>query len=194
MENEIWKDVVGYEGLYQVSNLGRVRSVDRIVNGRWGNNFVKGLILKPYTVKGYKQVHLSKNNKKTHYKIHRLVAETFIPNPYKLPQVNHKDEDKTNNCVENLEFCTQSYNNNYGTRLKRISEKNKISMKGKFNNSRSKSVLQYTLDGNFVKEYPSAREAERINNIDFSAISKCCRGVYKSAGGYIWKFKEKSES
>ncbi len=110
---EIWKDIEGYEGLYQVSNLGDVRSLKYA-----GGNKVK--ILKQGNVNGYKRVSLHKNNKQKNYFVHRLVAMTFIPNPNNLPLVNHKDENKTNNSVDNLEWCTQKYNINYGSAIKKV--------------------------------------------------------------------------
>lgn len=107
---EIWKDITGYEGLYQVSNLGRVKSTQYF----HGTN---ERILKPIsTHNGYFRVHLRKDGKLKTFKIHRLVAEAFIPNPDNLPQINHKDEDKTNNRVDNLEWCSARYNCNYGGR------------------------------------------------------------------------------
>lgn len=117
---EIWKDIKDYEGLYQVSNYGRVRSLDRCDNmGR----FMDGHILSiGDNGNGYKHVGLSKNGlQKTEY-VHRLVAKSFIPNPNNLPQVNHKDENPNNNCVDNLEWCTNKYNNNYGNHKVRLSE------------------------------------------------------------------------
>lgn len=113
MCNEIWNDIKGYEGLYQVSNLGRVKSLAR--------QGTKGVILKPVIAKGYIHYPLTKDKKTKWYYAHRLVAEQFIPNPDKLPEVNHKDECKANNQIENLEWCTKSYNSNYGTRKERIS-------------------------------------------------------------------------
>ena len=110
MKKEYWKSVVGYEGLYMVSNWGRVKSI----------KFGKERILKPVTnSSGYLLVGLYKNNIEKKYSVHRLVAEAFIPNPYNLPQVNHKDENKQNNVVSNLEWCTHEYNNTYGTRIER---------------------------------------------------------------------------
>lgn len=118
MIEEIWRPVVGYEGLYEVSNTGRVRSLDRYDSN---NHFLKGRILKLCADKdGYLNVGLSLGNKVKKYKVHRLVAEAFIPNPYNLPQVNHRDEDKTNNRVENLEMCNAKYNSNYGSRKDRV--------------------------------------------------------------------------
>ena len=116
---EIWKDIEGYEGLYQVSNLGRVKSFPRI-----GTHARKIKIIKIMEDRiGYKFIHLSKNNKQKRKSIHRLVAETFIPNPNNYPCINHIDECKENNKVNNLEWCTYSYNNNYGTKISRQREK-----------------------------------------------------------------------
>ena len=118
--NEEWRPVVGYEGLYEVSNTGRVRSLDRYDNR---NCFRKSKVLSPVKDKyGYLLVNLYCNGKQHQMKIHRLVAEAFIPNQDDLPQVNHKDEDKTNNNVTNLEWCDATYNNNYGSRLERSRE------------------------------------------------------------------------
>ena len=126
---EIWKDIQGYEGIYQVSSHGRVRSLDRIVvrpNGN-GDYFAKGKIIYVVLTKhGYNEVHLHKDNKTKIYKVHRLVAQAFIKNPNNLPCVNHIDENKTNNNVNNLEWCTYKYNNNYGTKKNRQGEKTKM--------------------------------------------------------------------
>lgn len=123
---EIWKDVKNYEGLYQVSNLGNVKVLDRIVNSAIKNNTKvkrKGRMLKQYIKQGYPQVTLTLNNKRKYCNVHRLVAEAFIPNPNNLPQINHIDENKLNNNVDNLEWCTAKYNCNYGTRNSRIYNK-----------------------------------------------------------------------
>ena len=118
MNEEIWRPIVGYEGLYEVSSYGRVRSLDRYDSN---NHFLKGRILKLCADKdGYLNVGLSSNNKVKKYKVHRLVAEVFIPNPNNLPQVNHKDENPSNNRVENLEMCDAKYNSNYGSRKDRV--------------------------------------------------------------------------
>ena len=169
---EIWKDIEGYEGLYQVSNVGRVRSF----------KYKKERILKQgITRKGYKSVILYTNNSPKHYTIHRLVANAFIPNPDNLPQVNHKDENKTNNCMENLEWCDGKYNVNYGTGNKRRAR------------TQSKKVLQFKPDGTFVKEWESAMAVERNLGFAHTHISDCCRGKYAHAYGYIWKFKKEIE-
>ena len=197
MEVEEWKDIEGYEGLYQVSNLGRVRSLDKYVKGNGGKlYFKKGGTLKPgVDGGGYFYVVLSKDRVCKTMMVHRLVAEAFLPNPNNLPQVNHKDEDKKNNFVyvndngfvnaakSNLEYCDYQYNNTYGTRLKRISE----SLKN--NNCASKAVLQLDKNGNFIKEWISAALVERELGINDSSISKCCKGERKSAGNYVWKYK-----
>lgn len=170
---EIWKDVVGYEGLYQVSDKGRVKSL-------W---FGKDKILKPLKDGwGYIFVYLCKNGERKMCKIHRLVAQAFIPNTNSLPQVNHKDEDKTNNKVENLEWCDRKYNNNYGTRTQRQAEK-------MTNGKLSKPVLQYTKDGKFVKEWKSTMDVQRNLGYFQTSISSCCLGKYKSAYNFIWKYK-----
>ena len=168
MKNEVWKDIKGYEGHYQVSDKGRVKSV----------KFGKEKILKPARdTKGYLAVQLCKNGEIKRCFVHRLVAQTFIQNPNNLPHINHKDEDKTNNSVQNLEWCDSKYNNNYGTHNQRVAEK------------RSKPVLQYTLDGKFVKKWKSQSDVERNLGYSQRNISACCRGKYKSLYGYVWKYK-----
>ena len=123
---EIWKPIVGYEGYYEVSNLGRVRSIDRFVIDKTGRRqFKKGTLLNYRPDRqGYCIVSLSINRKYKTKCVHTLVADAFIPNPDNLPQVNHKDEVKSNNCVDNLEWCTAKYNANYGNRNKKVIETN----------------------------------------------------------------------
>ena len=170
---EIWKDVSGYEGLYKVSDKGRVKSL----------KFGKVKILKPVRNKyGYLCVCLFKNRNRKKFMVHRLVAQVFLPNPQNLPQVNHKDEDKTNNSVQNLEFCDRKYNCNFGTRNQKISEK-------MTNGKLSKPVLQYTKYGEFVREYNSLSDIKRNLVYDKGYISKCCNGKLKSAYGFVWKYK-----
>ena len=172
---EIWKDIKDYEGYYQISNLGRIKSLPR--NGTIkSERIIKGAISK----NGYLRVCLQKNGIKTNFLVHRLVAEAFIPNPDNLPQVNHKDEDKTNNIYTNLEWCTASYNTNFGTCIERRIKK------------QSKKILQYTLDGEFVREWESIQECGR-NGFNVGNICYCCQGKYKSSQGYIWKYKNPSD-
>lgn len=172
---EIWCPIEGYEGLYEVSNLGNVRSL--------GNKKTKKtkILKQNMNTSGYLRVYLCKNGKQKQFKVHRLVAEAFIPNLFGYPQVNHIDEDKTNNHIDNLEWCDNKYNSNHGTRNKRISVKN-------INGKCSKPILQLTETGEFLKEYPSLQEAGR-NGFNIGNICACCRGERKTHKGYIWKYK-----
>lgn len=180
---EEWRDVKGYEGLYQVSNLGRVRTLGKIINGRNRSmRLLKEKILKPHKINGgYLQVILNCNNERKPYLIHRLVAEAFLNNPDNLPCVNHKDECKNNNIVSNLEFCTYHYNNTYGTKLKRQSDK-------QINGKKSIKVNQYTLDGVFIKTWISLAEVYRKMGFNQSHICQCCKGERCKAYNYIWKY------
>jgi len=174
---EIWKDVVGYEGLYQVSDLGNVRSVTRKVPWRNGTRTVFGRELIKYIDKGgYLVVGLSKNNIVKLKKVHRLVADVFIPNTNNLPFINHKDECKENNHANNLEWCNRQYNNTYGSRVERARTK------------QVKAVFQYNRNGVFIREWESLTEASSILHIHNGSISECCRGKRKTAGGYVWKY------
>ena len=172
---EIWGKIKNYENLYEISNHGKVKSVKRIIKRKKNGDLpIKERILKPtINIGGYKTVALSKNNKRKIIPIHRLVAQTFISNPKNLPCVNHKDENKLNNCVDNLEWCTVKYNNNYG------SKKDKI----------SKKVIQYDKNKNIIKEWNSIIDVQRISDINNSNIVQCCKGKRKSAGGYVWEYK-----
>ena len=189
---EIWKDIEGYEGIYQVSNLGRVRSLDREVPncnaaGYVGTKILRGKILKPLKManSGYMEVHLKSNGQVKHGRIHRLVAEAFIPNPDNLPEINHKDEDKTNNRADNLEWCDRQYNSNYGTRLIRISD----TKKGNYYNMRS--VQQLSEDGKVIRTYPSVKEAAAQTGASESVIIRICKGQKgQTAKGYRWRYAE----
>lgn len=156
---EIWKNIEGFENLYQVSNYGRVKSL----------KYGKEKILKPFKDKdNYLRVILCKQGKPKLYLIHRLVAQAFIPNPNNYPQVNHKDEVKTNNCVSNLEFCTAKYNINYGTRTKKT----------------SKQVLCVETG----KIYSSLSEVYRQLGFAQSNISSVCNGLRNTCGGFHWRY------
>lgn len=177
--NEIWKDIQGYEGLYQISNLGRVKSLEKIIIT--SNNITKRMIekiLKPHLHKGYYSVTLRKDNKSKVYTIHRLVAKAFIPNPDNLPQVNHKDENKANNHVDNLEWCTPQYNINYGTHNERQAL------------TKSKIVYQYSLDKILLNVWKSTHDVHRKLGYAQGNIARCCRGESKTSNGYIWSYEK----
>ena len=177
---EIWKGIKGYEGLYQVSNLGRVKSLERVSKHTKGYmaHYKEKILASISEKNGYVRTILTKNNTSKSYYIHRLVAEAFIPNPDNLPEVNHIDENKANNCVNNLEWCTHKYNSNYGTRLKKehISHINHPKL--------SKRVL--CVETGII--YNSAHEANRQTNINLTNICKVCRGERHIAGGYHWEY------
>lgn len=186
---EIWKDVVGYEGLYQVSNLGRVKSLYK----------KNGAILKAYPNGfGYLIVSLFVNGNSKKHKVHRLVANAFIPNIHNLPCVNHKDENKTNNFVfvntdgsidyekSNLEWCTYKYNTNYGN----AQDRRVVTMFEKYNKwPNSRAIIQFTKDNSFVKEYVSAAAAEEENGFNRKGIGMCASGKLKTYKGFVWRYK-----
>ena len=154
------KNIKGYEGLYGITTEGDVWSYRR-------KKFLKPGVNND----GYLYINLSKNGKYKSYTIHRLVAEAYIPNPENLPEINHKDENKTNNCLQNLEWCDHKYNINYGTRNEKL----------------KKPILQYDLDGNFIKEWESAADVGKKVK---SSICHCLNGDQKTAYGYKWVYKE----
>ena len=167
---EEWRSVVGFNG-YFVSNFGRVKNK---------NN----KILSANVVNGYLRVRFTINKKIYRLLVHRLVAQAFIPNPLNLPCVNHKDENKLNNCSNNLEWCNHTYNNNYGTRNERISNTRKN------NEKQSQKINMFSLEGVFIKDFPSSREAGRYLNKSSAYISKVANhqpGCY-SAYGYKWEW------
>lgn len=174
MCKEMWKDLKGYHGHYKISNLGGL------------HNLVKGTITYGCIDKstGYERFTLYKDGKisETPY-VHRLVAMHFLPNPYNHSEVNHIDEDKTNNCVSNLEWCDREYNCNYGTRNKRSGQSRVNHPK------KSKSIIGISKTNGLIMEFPSMAEAERQTNIAHQSISACCRGKLETAGGYKWIFK-----
>lgn len=193
---EIWKDIEGYEGKYQVSNLCRIRSLDRKV----GNYIKEGKILKPFSNRcGYLQVDLfdSSINRKSKT-IHRLVAETFIPKIEGKNEINHIDGNKNNNSINNLEWCTRLENLTHARNIGLItgesfiksgSENWMYQRRGK-DNPHSKTVIQYDKEMNKIAEYGSTSEAERKTGIYQTNIARCCRKGIKTAGGYIWRYKE----
>lgn len=180
---EVWKDIKGYEGIYKVSNLGRVKSSDRMIHyGVHGDPsakcFRKGRILREGIQSGYKAISLSKEGKVKRCLIHRLVAESFVPNPNNYPEVNHRDEDKLNNRADNLEWCTKSYNINFGNRNNEVRKKF------------SKPVIGVNIKNKSVIRFNSIGEAKKYG---YSAahISSCCLGKRVQHKGYRWCFVKK---
>lgn len=166
--NEIWRNIIDYKGLYEVSNFGRVRSLGMWVNGANGSKrFVKWRVLRPRKIsKGYLCVNLYKDGVRKFCLVHRLVAQAFIPNPDGLPQVNHKDKNKENNRVDNLEWCDGFYNQTY---------------------SNGKTVYMYN-EGGLCGLWPSTMECGR-NGFNQSTIAKCCRGKLKKHKGFKWSYE-----
>lgn len=169
--DEKWVDINGYEGKYQVSNLGNIRSLDR--KDRFGR-FIKGIPISQLAQKsGYMFVKLRSNGVQKTFRVHRLVAEAFCSNENNLPEVNHKDEDKQNNRADNLEWCTRSYNNSYGSGLDK--RKAKYSYR-----------CAQIKEGEVVEVFPSMIEASRRTGIPFSSIQRCISGRQKRTHGFEW--------
>lgn len=194
---EVWKPVVGYEELYEVSNLGRVKSLEREVRCGRHYRFIKCIVMKPGERRGYMYTTLCGKKKS----IHRLVAESFIPNPENLPFVNHKDENRQNNFVfvnpdgtidtekSNLEWCTNSYNQLYGGARER--SKNTRIQKGTYQNENCKKpVYQLDMNGKIIKKYSSIAEAARSVGGNTCGINRCClkKRHYYTAYGYKWEW------
>lgn len=173
--NEEWRPIAGYEGIYEVSNTGNVVSLN--YNKKIGERRLRKQKL---TKDGYLEIALCKGNKMKHVMVHRLVAETFLPNPSGLPQINHKDENKTNNRVDNLEWCDVKYNINYGSGIKRRSE------------SVSIPIIKKTKDGEFVKRYKSVSEAAEDNGMTTCEIVLVCNGHNVTANGFKWEYEDES--
>ena len=168
----IWVDIEGFEGLYQISNLGEVKSL------------ITNIILKPsLKYNGYQQVTLYKDHEMKYCLIHRLVANAFLNNYENYPQVNHIDENKANNCVWNLEWCSAKYNTNYGTGMTRQLNKRR----GKFTLGNNKRALKCRCIETGV-EYNCIKEASIQTGINEGNISRCCKGTRKTAGGYHWEY------
>ncbi len=174
MTKEVWRDIPGYKGYYQASDLGRVRSLPR-----YGT---RGKVLKPVlTTNGYLRVGFNVKGKCKKLLVHRIIAQTFIDNPKNLPQVNHKNEHKTDNRVSNLEWLTAKENSNYGTGRARA------------NLAESKPVLQISLDGRLIRRWPSAQCAGR-NGYNQGNICSCCNGKRKTTGGFRWEFEKENDT
>ena len=176
---EIWKDVEGYEGKYQVSNLGRMR-------------ILKNMILQT-TPTGYISINLYKNGKGKRTSVHRLVAKAFIPNPENKPYINHKDTNRSNNCINNLEWCTPKENTQHS--IKYGNSKNLLKRLETIREKYKRKINQYDLDGNFIKQWDSLNEAARfLNKKSSGPISNCCSGKIKTAYGYKWEYAEGGET
>lgn len=214
--NEIWKDIAGYEGLYQVSNLGRVRSLDRTVKSCHGaTQNIKGKIIKYKNSRGYACVGLCINKSVKYMRVHRLVALSFIPNPHNYPHINHKDCNPYNNQVDNLEWCTPKYNNNYREHNSKLSAFMKMlynneEFKKKYRYVRKmrwehptdamtyvlkrmikkncKKVQQLSINGVVLAVYDSTKDAFRATGVYAQNIGQVCLGKQKTAGGFIWKY------
>lgn len=196
---EIWRDIPGYEGIYQVSNLGRVKSLPRIVicsNG-YEKNYKSKILKSKFEKDGYLRIGLTKFSKETKKYVHRLVAHLFVPNPNNYSEVNHKDENKSNNCSNNLEWCTRKYNVNYGNRTKKqvyhtdykkIASKIDYKALSKLQKAATqKTVYQYDKNLNFIRKYISLSETEKYGFTP-QLISGCCNGKRKTHKGYIWSY------
>lgn len=177
---ECWKDIVGFERLYQISDAGNVKSLPRSVAVRNGFRVTPEKIIKPQlNSDGYLEVELHANNKVTKRTVHSLVAEAFIPNPCNLPILNHKDEDKQHNFANNLEWCTNNYNLHYGT----ITERKQAS-------ALCRAVIQTNKDGEFIQQHISLSAAARaLGKNSASLIRRCCEGVNKTAYGFIFRYE-----
>ena len=170
MEEE-YKDIEGYEGLYQVSNIGNVKS---LVNHK--GKYREKLLKQSKDCNGYLQVNLYKNKTSKRFLVHRLVANAFIENPNNYPCINHKDENKQNNSVKNIEWCSYKYNTNFGTRNERARK------------AISKQVYQYSKDGVLISVFNSTKECQQ-QGFNKSHVSKCCNGKLKTHKGYIWSYE-----
>lgn len=185
MINESWKDIPGYEGIYQASNLGRIKVLSRIIyvtrsGYRTGSySYVAPEKIMSLSIRtNYLGVTLTKDGCNRNYTVHRLIAKTFLEDYNDKLEINHKDENKLNNCVSNLEMCTRAYNKNYGTGNVRSAK------------HRSKSVQQLDKSGNIIREWSSINEAYRQTGTSLKDIWRCCNNEKATAKGYKWRYKK----
>jgi hypothetical protein len=181
---EVWKDVVGYEGLYQVSNIGRIKSVKRYANSKSNKlrSVPEKIIKSKINKHGYECVQLHDDGARKHITVHRVVALAFITNSCGKPQINHIDGIKTNNSVTNMEWCTNSENMIHAHKL------GLVQMPLGEKHYMSKAITQYNKDGEYIKNYKCMSDAQRELGIDTSCITRCCKGKYQTAGGFIWRY------
>ena len=172
---EEWRPIPNFEGLYEVSNLGNVDSLNYHMTKK------RKRLKARLDIHGYYCVCLSNKQKVKRFKIHRLVALCFIQNPDNLPCINHKDENRQNNRVDNLEWCTYQYNNTYGSRIEKMKDKICI------------PVIQLAKDGDFVARYNSIEEASCLNDLEHRNISVVCSGKRDFAGGYRWRYEDEEK-
>ena len=187
---EIWKDIQGYEGLYQISNLGNVKTLhygQKVHNHNWESTPSR-LLKQKTSTSGYQRVELYKKDSRKCFYVHRLVAIAFLENPENKPQINHKDGNKFNNCIDNLEWATSSENLKHAhqTGLKPSSMKGVTGHKS----HKARTILQYDLNGNFVNIWYSMVEAANSLGTRSTTISSCVRGKHKTSYGYIWRYFE----
>ncbi len=186
---EIYVEIDGYKGLYEVSNFGAVRSLDRIINCAYGKKRkITGVVKNHFIMRGYKMTDLQIYDTRKHFLIHRLVSIAFIPNPDNKEDVNHIDFNRQNNNLVNLEWNTRKENICHARDNGRLNPHSK----GKFgkDSMRSKALSQYTKDGIYIRDFEGLRDASRITGVSSSGIGQTCRKIQNSAGGYIWKYKE----
>lgn len=197
---EIWLPIPNFDGLYEASSLGNVRAPEKRIIGRLGIPYTRPAQQIRVVISqsnGYGYVRLSKNGKSKNYRVHRIVADLFVENPNGYNVVNHKDENKANNRADNLEWCTHDYNVHYGTGISRT--------RAWMMENRAKPIQQYSKSGDFIREFPSVMDASKELNIEHINIIKCAKGSMdmahngkrysrKTAGGYVWKYKEDHET
>lgn len=191
---EIWKDIKDYEGLYQISNLGRLKALEKTIWNGQGYLYFPEKIRKLNPDKdGYLNITLSNKGEAKTFKIHRLVAEAFLPNSDDLPEVNHKDGDKTNNNVSNLEWCTRKENQRHAFRIGLINQNGERNpMYGRLGADNPNSIPIYQLNkytGDIIREYDSLASAGRDLGVNTGKICLVCQGKRDSAYGYKWKYK-----
>lgn len=185
---EIWKDIKGYENLYQVSNLGNVKSLDKYINNGTGLFFKKGQNLKIKVYKGYCYIRLNKNGEQKQFLLHRLVAEHFIPNPENKPCIDHINTDKTDNRIENLRWVTQKENVNNPLSINKMKQNHHLKNRFGKLNPHSIPILQFTKDGELIRKWDCIKDVERELNFSGGYVGNCCKGKKQIAYGYKWKY------